>query len=118
MTNMYTGYFTLREKEFCTICEDKEFTTQCDKCGDVVCNDTNCCFTYSLENSDLYVLCNICLSKINAKLRVDIDIGKIAALKQKIKDGETYVNSNKRTLSRERRLSKLDTENANALIET
>jgi|UniRef100_A0A6C0LWH4 hypothetical protein len=118
MTNMYTGYFTLKEKEFCTICEEQEFSELCDKCGDVVCADTNCCFTYSLENSDTYVLCKICLSKINAKLRVEIDIGKISTLKQKIKDGTTYVSSSKRTLSQERRLSKLDAENANALIET
>lgn len=117
MTNINTGYFTLMEKEFCTICEENEFSEQCDKCGDVVCADTNCCFTYLLEKSGTYVLCNICLTKINAKLRVEIDIGKISTLKQKIKDGTTYVSSSKRTISQERRLSKVNAIDIDELIE-
>ena len=89
------------DKELCSICEIKEFTTECDKCGDVLCGEEGCCMIFPHHKTSTYAICQRCTAQINAKLIVLIDLGKLTILKKKIETGDTYANNGSRSNSRE-----------------
>jgi hypothetical protein len=89
MPMFYTGRLSIREKEYCEVCEEAGIEVCCDKCGDGVCRNERCCMVFPHYKNTEYVVCGICKDQIEKKLKQEIDLGKLTLLKRKIATNTT-----------------------------
>ena len=79
-----------RNDDFCDVCETKRPPYNCNKCGNSICGQTQCCMTFPHYSNTTYFVCTGCVDKISLRLVVLIDLGKLKLLKEKIRTGSTY----------------------------
>lgn len=60
----FKSKFSLDNFDYCSNCEKKKEILCCDKCGDAVCDNKDCCTKFPQYNKDDYILCNYCLRQI------------------------------------------------------
>jgi len=59
---------SIRENETCNECEDNNISDSCDKCGNGVCKQSKCQWTFPHKFNTTKVICNGCFNKIENKL--------------------------------------------------
>ena len=61
----------------------------CNKCGNSICDNEECCVMFPHQFNTTYFICNGCFDEISLKLILQIDLGKLELLKEKIRTGTT-----------------------------
>ena len=74
----------------CGICDLNKSFYNCNKCGNCICDNEECCLIFPHYYNTLYYVCKNCFERISLKLILQIDLGKIELLKNKIRNGTTY----------------------------
>ena len=82
--NMYDD-----DDDFCDVCETHIPQYNCNKCGNSICGEVQCCMTFPHYSNTTYFVCSKCVDKISLKLVLLIDLGKLKLLKEKIRTGTT-----------------------------
>lgn len=90
ISSYVSRYGEVYKDDFCDICETKQPPYNCNKCGNSICGRTQCCMTFPHYYKTTYFVCKNCVDKISLKLVVQIDLGKLKLLKEKIRTGSTY----------------------------
>ena len=57
----------IAEKETCNECDTNKITYECDKCGNGVCKQKRCQFTFPYKFNTTRVICKGCFTKIDNK---------------------------------------------------
>jgi hypothetical protein len=79
MSHLVIKYSTLTPSTFeqydelCTECSTNTIVDSCNKCGDGVCSNDNCCNVYPHYNKSMYIICRSCFQDINSRLYALID---------------------------------------------
>ena len=74
------------------VCESCEINTplySCNKCGNGICDDNKCSMQFPHYSNTTYFVCKHCVDTISLKLVLQIDLGKLELLKEKIRTGTT-----------------------------
>jgi len=74
------------------VCESCEINTpqySCNKCGNGICEDEECSMQFPHYSNTTYFVCKRCVDTISLKLVLQIDLGKLELLKEKIRTGTT-----------------------------
>lgn len=66
----FKSKFSIENLDYCSTCNQKNVSMCCDKCGDAVCDNKNCCTTFPQYNKDKYVLCKHCIDSIEQKFKI------------------------------------------------
>ena len=90
ISSYVSRYGEVYKDDFCDICETKRPPYNCNKCGNSICGQTQCCMTFPHYSNTTYFVCTGCVDKISLRLVVLIDLGKLKLLKEKIRTGSTY----------------------------
>uniref|UniRef100_A0A6C0IJ73 Uncharacterized protein n=1 Tax=viral metagenome TaxID=1070528 RepID=A0A6C0IJ73_9ZZZZ len=61
--------YSVEYLDYCTTCETKKVIQCCDKCGDSVCENTECCTIYPQHNREDTVLCKYCVDAVEKKFK-------------------------------------------------
>uniref|UniRef100_A0A6C0J0K0 Uncharacterized protein n=1 Tax=viral metagenome TaxID=1070528 RepID=A0A6C0J0K0_9ZZZZ len=86
----YGGYFNDDDDDdTCQMCEKNIPLYNCNKCGECICEDENCCMKFPHHFNTTYFVCMNCVNVISVKLILQIDLGKLELLKEKIRTGST-----------------------------
>ena len=80
-------------EDACEICEKNSADFNCDKCGNCICGNLTCSMQFPHYYGTVYYVCNCCVNTIEQKLMLQIDLGKLTLLKDKIQTGNTRTNS-------------------------
>ena len=56
--------YSIEYLDYCSGCNKKKVIQCCDKCGDAVCENPECCTMYPQYKKDDIVLCNYCIKQI------------------------------------------------------
>ena len=90
MSRAIARYVSLHgDDDVCTSCYSAFVVDGCKKCGEGVCGNDACCLSFPDRNQSAFIVCNTCSYKIDKKLKLVIDMGKIELLKQKIQQSTT-----------------------------
>ena len=90
MSRTLARYIALHgNDDVCTSCSAALVVDGCKRCGDGVCGNDACCLSFPDRNQTTFIVCNTCSYKIDKKLKLVIDMGKIELLKQKIQQSTT-----------------------------
>ena len=74
------------------VCESCEINTpqySCNKCGNGICEDDECSMQFPHYSNTTYFVCKRCVDTISQRLIIQIDLGKLELLKEKIRTGTT-----------------------------
>ena len=74
------------------VCESCEINTpqySCNKCGNGICDDEDCAMKFPHYSNTTYFVCKRCVDTISRRLIIQIDLGKLKLLKEKIRTGTT-----------------------------
>jgi hypothetical protein len=74
------------------VCESCEINTpqySCNKCGNGICEDEECSMQFPHYSNTTYFVCKRCVDTISRRLIIQIDLGKLELLKEKIRTGTT-----------------------------
>lgn len=74
------------------VCESCEINTpqySCNKCGNGICDDEDCAMKFPHHSNTTYFVCMGCVDTISRRLIIQIDLGKLKLLKEKIRTGTT-----------------------------
>jgi len=89
-TSRYGGYYDDDEHDdTCQMCETNIPLYNCNKCGECICDDDTCCMKFPHYSNTTYFVCVNCVNVISMKLVLQIDLGKLELLKEKIRTGST-----------------------------
>ncbi len=61
--------YSIEYLDYCSGCNKKKVIQCCDKCGDAVCENPECCTVYPQYKKDDIVLCNYCIKQIENKFK-------------------------------------------------
>jgi hypothetical protein len=84
----YGGYNN-DDDDTCQMCETNIPLYNCNKCGECICEDDNCGMKFPHYYNTTYFVCMNCVNAISLKLVLQIDLGKLELLKEKISTGTT-----------------------------
>jgi len=73
----------------CEECQVNTSLYNCNKCARSICDAAECCVTFPHYYNTTYFICNGCFDEISLKLTLQIDLGKLELLKEKIRTGTT-----------------------------
>lgn len=100
-TSRYGGYYHQHHDDTCQMCETNIPLYNCNKCGECICDHDNCSMKFPHYSNTTYFVCVKCVNVISLKLVLQIDLGKLELLKEKIRTGSTCNSvSSSRTTSR------------------
>ena len=71
--------------DLCGFCNKSKIGDCCNKCGEGVCLQEQCCMIFPDRKNTTYIICLQCRRQIENKLKVEIDYTKLRDLKKKIK---------------------------------
>tara|TARA_B110000879_G_C11183387_1_gene519793 strand:- start:10173 stop:10715 length:543 start_codon:yes stop_codon:yes gene_type:complete len=77
------------DDDVCEMCDINTTLYNCNKCGDSICDDNNCCMKFPHYYNTTFFVCMNCVDSISLKLILQIDLGKLELLKEKIRTGST-----------------------------
>jgi hypothetical protein len=77
------------EDDVCESCHTNTPLYSCNKCGNGICDDEECAMTFPHYSNTTYFVCKSCVDTISLKLILEIDLGKLELLKEKIRTGTT-----------------------------
>jgi hypothetical protein len=84
----------LRGDIVCEMCLVYPSTSQCNRCGESVCEvGDKCCMVFPHYNTDTFVVCSSCVQDVEKKFRPYIE--QISTLKWKIRTGRTMAQMNR-----------------------
>jgi hypothetical protein len=86
-TSRYGGYYN--DDDACQMCETNIPLYNCNKCGECICDDDTCSMKFPHYSNTTYFVCMNCVNLISLKLVLQIDLGKLELLKEKIRTGST-----------------------------
>lgn len=95
----YISYNSFEKKDKCNECDENEIKECCNKCGEGVCLTEYCCQIFPHYNDSLYIICRGCSIDIEKKLHLQLNLGELRLLKQKI---------NKRHYNKIKKLEKME----------
>ncbi len=75
--------------DICEVCETNTPQYNCNKCARSICGEEECCITFPHYRNTTYFVCMSCANEISMKLILQIDLGKLILLKEKIRTGTT-----------------------------
>ena len=75
--------------EPCEMCNEKNSTEWCNKCGVGICDNNECVLKFPHRGNTIYSICSSCRDEIDAKLIPLIDLGKLSLLKERIRTNST-----------------------------
>lgn len=84
---VYAGY-----DEWVDVCDSCEINIpqySCNKCGNSICEAEDCSMQFPHYSNTTYFVCKYCVDTISLKLVLQIDLGKLELLKEKIRTGTT-----------------------------
>ena len=81
----YYGY----EDDVCESCHINTTLYSCNKCGNGICDDAECSLIFPHYYNTTYFVCKSCVDTISQNLILQIDLGKLELLKEKIRTGTT-----------------------------
>ena len=84
---IYTDYDEC--DDVCESCEINIPQYSCNKCGNGICDDEECSMKFPHYSNTTYFVCKHCVDTISLKLVLQIDLGKLELLKEKIRTGTT-----------------------------
>jgi hypothetical protein len=84
----YVDYDNCQD-DICESCHTNTPLYSCNKCGNGICDDEACAMTFPHYSNTTYFVCNRCVDAISLKLILEIDLGKLELLKEKIRTGTT-----------------------------
>lgn len=90
-TSRYGGYYNDDDDDddTCQMCETNIPLYNCNKCGECICDDDTCSMKFPHYSNTTYFVCVNCVNVISLKLVLQIDLGKLELLKEKIRTGTT-----------------------------
>lgn len=88
-TSRYGGYYDDDDDDTCQMCGTNIPLYNCNKCGECICEDENCGMKFPHYYNTTYFVCMNCVNAISLKLVLQIDLGKLELLKEKIRTGST-----------------------------
>ena len=71
--------------ELCGFCNNNKIGDCCNKCGEGVCLQEQCCMIFPDRKNTTHIICLQCQRQIENKLKVEIDYTKLRDLKKKNK---------------------------------
>jgi len=77
------------EDDICEICEISTPQYNCNRCANSICGGDDCSITFPHYCNTTYFVCMDCANIISQKLILQIDLGKLVLLKEKIRTGTT-----------------------------
>jgi len=77
------------QDDICEVCELNTPHYNCNKCARSICGEEECCITFPHYGKTTYFVCMSCANEISMKLILQIDLGKLILLKEKIRTGTT-----------------------------
>jgi hypothetical protein len=77
------------DDDICEVCEISTPHYNCNKCARSICGEGECCITFPHHKNTTYFVCMSCTNEISIKLILQIDLGKLVLLKEKIRSGTT-----------------------------
>ena len=78
-----------KDDDVCEICEISTPQYNCNRCATSICGGADCCITFPHYCNTTYFVCMSCANTISQKLILQIDLGKLVLLKEKIRTGTT-----------------------------
>ena len=89
------------DDDVCESCHTNTPLYSCNKCGNGICDNEECAMTFPHYSNTTYFVCKRCVDTISLKLILEIDLGKLELLKEKIRTGSTCNSAcSSRTTSR------------------
>ena len=77
------------DDDTCDICERSTVQYNCNKCANSICGEAECCLIFPHYCNTTYFVCSKCVDEISQNLILQIDLGKLVLLKEKIRTGTT-----------------------------
>ena len=77
------------QDDICEVCKINTPYYNCNKCAQSICGEDECCLTFPHYGNTTYFVCMSCANAISLKLILQIDMGKLILLKEKIRTGTT-----------------------------
>jgi len=77
------------DDDVCERCQVNTPQYSCNKCGNGICDDAECSMKFPHHSNTTYFVCMGCADAISVKLILQIDLGKLELLKEKIRTGTT-----------------------------
>ena len=68
----------------CNECNDENAILSCDKCGNGLCRNTNCCEIFPHYFNTEFIICRDCCNQVEKKIKVYVDKKDLTLLKNKI----------------------------------
>ena len=62
--------YSIEYMDYCSGCDTKIVIACCDKCGDAVCNSSECCTKYERYKNENIILCKFCIHIIENKFKL------------------------------------------------
>ena len=111
-------YYDECDDDVCESCKNNTPLYNCNKCGDGICDDEECSMKFPHYSNTTFFICMSCVDEISLKLILQIDLGKLTLLKEKIRTGTTCnsVCSSRRT-SRSRSSCSINMNSISSLSE-
>ena len=85
----YENYDIYDSDDNCEVCEKNYPRYNCNTCAKSICGEDKCCITFPHYHNTTYFVCTSCTDAISLKLILQIDLGKLILLKEKIRTGTT-----------------------------
>ena len=88
LVNKYDEYYDY-DDDVCESCQINTTLYSCNKCGNGICDDVECSLIFPHYHNTTYFVCKSCVDTISQNLILQIDLGKLELLKEKIRSGTT-----------------------------
>ena len=85
----YNEYNQNDDDDTCDICKTSTVQYNCNKCANSICGESECCLIFPHYCNTTYFVCSECVDEISQNLILQIDLGKLVLLKEKIRAGTT-----------------------------